>query len=398
MTKTEYIEVYGATPPGESPDVSFNGTPVTGDAPLAVQFTSTVTGTAPLTYLWNFGDGTTLLNVSNPVHTYPDAMTYDVNLTVTNEYGMDTFEQMAYINVTAVIVSEFAQYVVDENVFVYGEELFFAGDSITGPEAIIHITGDTLNTNDLNGGASLAVSDIYVDGSIDLNGGSAGLGSAVSPGSIYVNGDLRLWTGSRDVYGDVYVNGDCKLKDPVIHGTIYIDGDLQLSNTPDLTDATVYYTGNFMHPGSMSSSILNKCVKVVTVPGFTIPAISMSLRSDAWYTSRGYVSGGVLTDNIKIVADSYTAINAWPAPSTAEDVIIVAKSGDIRLTGMGDRIVTGVLFAPNGEVLFEGSSFEGSSFEGVVIAKDGFRVISGGTDVTFKNLNQYISNPADYPF
>ncbi len=393
VKKTGYIEVSGATPPGEPPVVSFIGTPVTGDAPLAVQFNSNVTGTAPFNYSWTFGDGTPPSDATNPLHTYADAGTYDVNLTVTNAYGTDTFERMAYIAVTEA-VSAFAQYVVDENVFVYGQELFFAGDSVTGPGATIHITGDTLNTNDLNGGTSLAVSNIYVDGSIELDGGSAALGSQASLGSIYVNGDLYLGNGARNIYGDVYVNGNCYLKDPVIHGTMYIDGDLELGWTPVLTDANIFYTGKFSYPPHMDHSILDKCSKMKSVPGFTIPAVAMpSAKSDAWYSSRGYVSGGALADNIKIFADSYTAINAWPAPSTTENVIIVAKTGDIRLTGMGNRIVTGVLFAPNGEVVFEGSSFEG-----LVIAKDGFQVTSGGTAVTFKNMNEYIGNPADYPF
>ncbi|WFN35412.1 PKD domain-containing protein [Methanogenium sp. S4BF] len=379
-------------PSGDAPVVSFTGTPVTGDAPLAVQFTSTVTGTTPFTYLWSFGDGTTSSDL-NPLHTYTDAGTYDVNLTVTNGYGTDTLERTAYINATEG-VSAFAQYVVNENVFVYGQELSFAGDAVTGPGATIHITGSELNTADLNGGTSLAVSNINVDGTISLDGGSAALGSEVSPGSIYVNGDLYLGIGARDIYGDVYVNGNCYLKDPVIHGTMYVDGELGLGWTPDLTDANIFYTGKFSHPPHMDRSILDKCSKLKSVPGFTIPAVEMpSARSDAWYSSRGYVSGGALADNIRICADSYTAVNDWPAPSTAEDVIIVAKSGDIRLTGMGNRIVTGVLFAPNGEVVFEGSLFEG-----LVIAQDGFRVTSGGTAVTFKNMNEYISDPADYPF
>jgi len=379
------------TPPaGDPPEVTFTASPLTGDAPLAVQFTSNVTGTAPLTYLWSFGDGTTSAD-ANPLHTYANAGTYDVNLTVTNAYGTDTLERAAYVEVTAVVVSAFAQYVVDENVFVYGEELSFAGDTVTGSGATIHITGDELDTNNLNGGTSLAVSNIYVDGSIDLNGGSAGLGSEINPGSIYVNGDLKLRSGSRVVYGDVYVNGDCVLKDPVIHGTMYIDGDLQLSWTPDLSDATVYYTGKFTHPGSMSSSILDKCEEVDTVPGFTIPAYEMpSVKSDDFYSTRGYVSSGALADNLRIFADSYTS-SSWV--DSVENVIIVAKTGDITLTGLGGSGVTGILFAPNGEVVFNGGSFEG-----LVIAKDGFTVTSGGTDVTFKNMDQYISNPADYLF
>jgi len=55
--------------------------------------------------------------------------------------------------------------------------------------------------------------------------------------------------------------------------------------------------------------------------------------------------------------------------------------------------VTGVFFAPNGKV-----TLGGGFLEGVVIARDGFYVPTGGTTVTFKNMDQYISDPNDYPF
>jgi hypothetical protein len=94
---------------------------------------------------------------------------------------------------------------------------------------------------------------------------------------------------------------------------------------------------------------------------------------------------------MKIFASSYAAPSS--SSSVATNVVIVASNGDITLTGFGGGGVTGVFFAPNGKV-----TFQGGSFEGVVIARDGFYVSSGGTHVTFKNLVNYISNPDDYPF
>lgn len=64
--------------------VTTTATPLTGPAPLDVDFTSTVTGgVSPYTYLWDFGDGTTDTN-ANPSHTYDTAGTYAVTLTVTD--------------------------------------------------------------------------------------------------------------------------------------------------------------------------------------------------------------------------------------------------------------------------------------------------------------------------
>lgn len=55
----------------------------------AVSFVNTSTGNGVLTYLWNFGDGSTS-TAQNPVHTYTAAGTYVVTLTVTNTLSNGT--------------------------------------------------------------------------------------------------------------------------------------------------------------------------------------------------------------------------------------------------------------------------------------------------------------------
>ena len=50
-------------------------------------FTNTTTGTAPLTTLWDFGDGATSL-AANPAHMYMAAASYTVTLTITNTAGV----------------------------------------------------------------------------------------------------------------------------------------------------------------------------------------------------------------------------------------------------------------------------------------------------------------------
>jgi|GEM_PF-988174 len=54
-----------------------------------VQFTNASTGTAPLTYSWDFGDGNTS-TAQNPLHTYSANGTYVATLTVTNVCGSST--------------------------------------------------------------------------------------------------------------------------------------------------------------------------------------------------------------------------------------------------------------------------------------------------------------------
>ena len=65
---------------------SFN----TDSTDCSTQFVSTAfAGTAPYTYFWSFGDGTTS-TLAHPVHTYPNYSTYTPCLTITDANGCDT--------------------------------------------------------------------------------------------------------------------------------------------------------------------------------------------------------------------------------------------------------------------------------------------------------------------
>jgi uncharacterized repeat protein (TIGR01451 family) len=51
-------------------------------------FTNTTTGEAPISYEWDFGDGSAISTVANPEHTYAEAGSYQVTLTATS--GIET--------------------------------------------------------------------------------------------------------------------------------------------------------------------------------------------------------------------------------------------------------------------------------------------------------------------
>ncbi|MFA7562564.1 MAG: type IV pilin N-terminal domain-containing protein [Methanoculleus sp.] len=287
----------------------------------------------------------------------------------------------------------FIDFVINENVFVYGSALKYNGDAIAGQGATIIITGN-LNSTTFNEGASIAVSRIYIDGDVTLGKGSASLGSETDPGYIYINGDLTLNTGYRDIHGNVYVNGNCDLEGANIHNNVYVNGDLTLrrSDTYLVGDAHIYYTGTLTPLNNVNPDTLAKCIPWEEVPGFIMPDLKIpSVKSPTWYKEKDYILDPIapLTSNMKIFAPSYTS-DGWKPEAT--NIIIIAYDTDISITGGGLEI-TGVLFAPKGSV-----TFSGNSFEGVVIARDGFYVTSGGTDVTFKNIQEYISDPEDYPF
>jgi PKD repeat protein len=103
-TKFYWHHQEGGTP-SDPPDAQFTGTPTSGQFPLLVTFTNTSTGTAPLTYAWNFGDpasgASNTSTAKNPTHTYGAAGDYDVSLTVTNTAGNDVRTRTDYIHVTA---------------------------------------------------------------------------------------------------------------------------------------------------------------------------------------------------------------------------------------------------------------------------------------------------------
>ncbi|MDD5143462.1 PKD domain-containing protein [Methanoregula sp.] len=361
-------------------NADFSGTPTSGYLPRNVHFTDQSTGPIDQ-WSWAFGDGNTS-SVPSPQYTYPDAGSYTVILTVTNTtYGItSTATKVKYIHVLS-----FAEYVSNESVFVYGTKLVFRGYTINGENSTIVFMGPLLST-ELDGGAKINVSKIYVDGDADLGASNIALGYQPQPGNTYIHGYLKS---QANLYGEVNVAGDATLTGAKIHGNVSVDGDLTVDDWKPTFDSNsyIYYTGSLITPGGDNS----RCIHVDTLPGFTIPDLPLpSTKAQAWYDARGYVSGGTLTSNLKVFADSITS-DSW-RPS-AYNVVIVARTGDITLTGLGGSTVSGVLFAPNGQV-----TFYGGAFEGVVIARDGFYVTSGGTTVRFKNMDEYISDSADYPF
>jgi outer membrane protein OmpA-like peptidoglycan-associated protein len=90
-TSTRSCTVTVTPPPAPAEIVTVTATPQTFDVcqPTTVQFSANVRGDSPLTYEWNFGDGTTGTG-ANPTHTYSEPGTYTVTLTASNEAGSTT--------------------------------------------------------------------------------------------------------------------------------------------------------------------------------------------------------------------------------------------------------------------------------------------------------------------
>ncbi len=104
-----YGEYYCQTDQGDSRKINlqvgsvalaanFSADKTSGTAPLTVQFTDASTGN-PTSWSWDFGDGSTSTEQS-PKHTYNNAGTYTVILTVSNGTNSDTGTKTDYITIT----------------------------------------------------------------------------------------------------------------------------------------------------------------------------------------------------------------------------------------------------------------------------------------------------------
>ncbi|NLZ31394.1 MAG: PKD domain-containing protein [Methanomicrobiales archaeon] len=92
ITKPNYIS---ASYP--YPTANFEGSPVSGDAPLLVHFTD-LTANNPTSWVWSFGDGS-ISYMQHPTHTYNMPGTYQVTLSATNVRGTSVKSVPAYITV-----------------------------------------------------------------------------------------------------------------------------------------------------------------------------------------------------------------------------------------------------------------------------------------------------------
>jgi PKD repeat protein len=85
-------------PTPAAPVIAFSGAPLSGDAPLEIQF-SDVSGNLPTRWNWSFGDGA-FSEEQNPAHRYLAPGNYTVALTAWNEAGGSFAERSGFVQVT----------------------------------------------------------------------------------------------------------------------------------------------------------------------------------------------------------------------------------------------------------------------------------------------------------
>lgn len=131
-----------------APTANFTPSAATGAAPIAITFTNNSTGTAPLTYAWNFGDGTTS-SAASPSHTYTTPGNYWVSLATSNNLGTST--RGVYITVTAVDATISAPPVatisIPDPLGIVGETMYFFGPASSDIATYLWDFGDGATDN-----------------------------------------------------------------------------------------------------------------------------------------------------------------------------------------------------------------------------------------------------------
>ena len=96
------VVLVNVTPPATPPVANFNSNTTSGFSPLPVRFTDTSTGSRPLAYQWEFGDGSVNSTEANPVHTFTTGsnQTFIVTLTVLNSVGSGSTSSSIVVNTT----------------------------------------------------------------------------------------------------------------------------------------------------------------------------------------------------------------------------------------------------------------------------------------------------------
>lgn len=119
-------------------------------------------------------------------------------------------------------------FIVNENLYVMGSGFWFGGGTVDGEGATILIRKD-VNSEDLNSNPMINVSNILIDGNLQIKG-SESLGNESTRGEIIISKDATL-ASNGSIYGDLYVKGNLTISNTIkILGSVYVGGNLNITN------------------------------------------------------------------------------------------------------------------------------------------------------------------------
>ena len=100
-------EYLAGSDPEVAPTAAFSANATQSTANTILTFTNATTGTAPLTYTWDFGDGGTSTSTS-PTHSFSATGSYTISLTASNAFGIDGEIKTNYITIGDLVVASFS--------------------------------------------------------------------------------------------------------------------------------------------------------------------------------------------------------------------------------------------------------------------------------------------------
>ncbi len=120
--------------PGSTPTLtaSFTANQSSGPAPLDVQFTDTSAG-GPTSYAWNFGDGSPIATIADPVYEFGVPGDYTVTLTIGNSTTLQTSTTQTTIHVNEPLVPLKASFTADPTTGPAPLNVQFTDTSTGGP-------------------------------------------------------------------------------------------------------------------------------------------------------------------------------------------------------------------------------------------------------------------------
>ena len=152
LSKPNYINA------NAGPHASFTHTqPAVCRPPASISFANGSTGTGPLTFSWDFGDGSPISTLSNPTHIYNTTGSFIVTLVVTNSAGCtDTVHTSSPI-VIGGTVTEFS----GPDSICVNVSAAFTNTSAPAPDTALWNFGDGGTANSLNAAHVYITAGVY---------------------------------------------------------------------------------------------------------------------------------------------------------------------------------------------------------------------------------------------
>ncbi len=151
LTKPDYIRINGGVTSRFT-----NSQAASCKPPFSINFNATSVGSGTLSYLWDFGDGTTSA-IKSPSHVYTTIGNYTVSLITTNSSGCsDTLIKTGLINTQDINTS----FTVPNNICIK-EPIVFQNTSTPSPVSSIWKFGDGTSSTDTTPAKTYATSGTY---------------------------------------------------------------------------------------------------------------------------------------------------------------------------------------------------------------------------------------------